>query len=809
MDSSNAEPELSSFDSEVDEKQEKKKMNMKTVATIFAKRAALFYLGYLICYFSFSVTLPLIAICTLVWFEMQNANKHNKISSKSKASSLTKRDLLKVVDELPSWVTFPDRERAEWLNEIIAQLWPSLCIYIVKLCRTKLQAKIKKKFEGFGFGDIDFGKKPPKIDGVKVYNRTITKDSIIIDFDIYYDGDCKIDFSVSGTQIGCIKDFQLGAELRLVLKPLMIKTPIIGGIQLFFLNTPDINFELEGISGIPGFSYFIRQKIEERIKKKLVFPNKITKRFSKSVEAVELKALEPAGVLRVHVFEAKDLERKDVTGKSDPYVVLTVGAQECKTPVIKRELNPKWDYWCEFVILDPLGQHLHFKMFDQDDLNEDDFMGSGIVEIHNVIKDGENDKWFNLDNAKHGKIHFRFFWLGLSPDVDALNAASQETKLLKVANISTALLTIYLDTAQNLQRVKSKKPDPYAVLTVGKLQQKSKVKKHTCDPMWEQGFSMLVADPENDSLNLSILDKGSDAKLGHLNYPLKDLFETIDLQISKEEFSLGNPTEKIYLSLQLRILTNDNFEIDDSETESDNEPADNLSRHQSTRSSSSRFHRQISTSSSASHTPPKSPSTPTKSAPTPDLENEVPARKSSVRSNNSAPVRSPSFKEKTELGQMEVTLHYSAPRQKLIVTVHRLSNIPLRDPNNIPDPYVKLKLTAPGANKIKNKTKCDGKYSEMMSLYRLATKIPVLWSWLRMPQQQVIMDNCDPVFEETFEYLVSNSDLPNNKLVLTVKSKKMFHSYIVGQVIINLKYFERINEPYREWYDLAQAEDSD
>lgn len=92
----------------------------------------------------------------------------------------------------------------------------------------------------------------------------------------------------------CPLYLQFGAELRLVLKPLMIKLPIVGGIQVFFLNTPDITFDLEGISGIPGFSYFIRQKIEDRITKKFVFPNKITKRFTKSVEAAELKALEPA-----------------------------------------------------------------------------------------------------------------------------------------------------------------------------------------------------------------------------------------------------------------------------------------------------------------------------------------------------------------------------------------------------------------------------------------------------------------------------------------------------------------------------------
>lgn len=34
-------------------------------------------------------------------------------------------------------------------------------------------------------------------------------------------------------------------------------------------------------------------------------------------------------------------------GKSDPYAVITVGAQEFKTKVINNSVDPKWDYWCE------------------------------------------------------------------------------------------------------------------------------------------------------------------------------------------------------------------------------------------------------------------------------------------------------------------------------------------------------------------------------------------------------------------------------------------------------------------------------
>lgn len=57
------------------------------------------------------------------------------------------------------------------------------------------------------------------------------------------------------------------------------------------------------------------------------------------------------GVLRIHVVEAKDLMKKDIgvlgKGKSDPYAVINVGAQQFRTQTIDSTVNPKWDYWCE------------------------------------------------------------------------------------------------------------------------------------------------------------------------------------------------------------------------------------------------------------------------------------------------------------------------------------------------------------------------------------------------------------------------------------------------------------------------------
>lgn len=61
-----------------------------------------------------------------------------------------------------------------------------------------------------------------------------------------------------------------------------------------------------------------------------------------------------SGKLFVTVVEAADLIASSADGKSDPFCVIRVGDnQESATPVIKNELNPKWNYTvstCTLVI---------------------------------------------------------------------------------------------------------------------------------------------------------------------------------------------------------------------------------------------------------------------------------------------------------------------------------------------------------------------------------------------------------------------------------------------------------------------------
>ncbi|XP_066139999.1 extended synaptotagmin-2 isoform X1 [Euwallacea fornicatus] len=758
------------------------------ILTSTLKKVSFIGVVYLAGYMQWSVAWligPL--VLSVIREHWKQSRDQRRNAAKLVALSSEKEVVLARLNDLPAWVFFPDIERAEWLNRIMKQLWPSVNLFVKQIVRDSIQPKLKESLEkfklsGFKFERIILGTVPFRIGGVKVYDKNIDRNEIVMDLDIFYAGDCDVTFYLSGIK-GGIKDFQLHGMLRVVMKPLITSPPLVGGLQVFFLNNPDIDFDLVGVADvldIPGLSDILRRIVLETVANLMVLPNKFPIKLSEEVEAIDLKTPEPEGVLRVHVVEAKHLMKKDIgmlgKGKSDPYAVITVGAQNFKTKVIDNTVDPKWDYWCEATVSSIEAQYIDCSCFDWDPKvpgqAKDDFLGRATVEISNIVSKGTENTWVVLEQAKHGMIHLRFTWLSLSKDYNDLKSILAETQMLQVSTLSTSLFTVFVDSAKNLPQARmSTKPDPYVTLRVGGTTQETAHIMRTIHPVWENGFTFLVANPENDSFYLNVLDKKTNSDIGHFTFKIKSLADKPDLQVIKQPFPLSKsgPESKIVLSMHLRILKRVQEEQPQSSQPMPLERTESTISTASTDSTQALFKPSDGLPSALKQTEPSG------------IEELI--EDSTVLSLNLAPEintgeqlihRNPSVTTsagEAGLGRIQLTLRYSVQRQRLIVVVHKIANIPLKDPSNIPDPYVKLYLLPERAKDSKRKT-------------------------------QVIKDNCNPVFDETFEYVINQAELVGKRLEVTVCSQKqLFTNNSLGQVILDLSQLN-LTQPYNAWLDL-------
>lgn len=168
------------------------------------------------------------------------------------------------------------------------------------------EALSEYKLNGFKFDRILLGTIPPRIGGVKVYDKNISRNEIILDVDLFYASDCDINFQLAGMRAG-IKDFQIHGMVRIIMKPLISKIPLVGGLQVFFLNNPEIDFNLVGVADLldmPGLSDMLRRIIVEQIGAIMVLPNKLPIVLSDEVPSIAVKMPEPEVLMHIRALNA-------------------------------------------------------------------------------------------------------------------------------------------------------------------------------------------------------------------------------------------------------------------------------------------------------------------------------------------------------------------------------------------------------------------------------------------------------------------------------------------------------------------------
>ncbi|TRY62841.1 hypothetical protein TCAL_08192 [Tigriopus californicus] len=454
----------------------------------------------------------------------------------AKLSTLTseKEVIGSSLEHFPSWVSFPDFDRVEWINDILAQLWKSIDGYATYFIVQYIEPEIRKILDsmaletvsGFKVQKIALGDVPARVGGIKVYNRNVTRDEIILDAEVIYNGDARVLFTLQGIKAE-IRQINFRGTARITLKPIVNTFPFIGGFEIYFLNKPVLDYNLGGIgtfAEVPGANAIVKSVVEDQIRSRFVWPNRfrmflpmdvITSRPNKS-----FLLSKPAGVLQVNLKEAKDLLKKDKgltgSGLSDPYAVMSIGERKIsfRNKYVPKTVNPEWNYIHEFIMEDSFGQKLMIDVFDFDNSTTDDFLGSIAIEIGNIVESQVYDEWMRLSQVKHGQLHLNAKWLKTEPITED-NANS----------FQSYVVSILIDSCKDLSKEgKNSLPSPRCKLTPSRGDPKmTQAKTKTKDPIFEESFLFFCHNASTDSILIKVVDSRGSDSLGQVRLPIDHL----------------------------------------------------------------------------------------------------------------------------------------------------------------------------------------------------------------------------------------------------------------------------------------------
>jgi len=396
---------------------------------------------------------------------------------------------------------------------------------------------------------------PARLGGIKVYNRNVDRGEIVLDVEVAYNGDARVLISLQGMQAE-IKQISLKGMARVTLKPVLRAFPFIGGVEVFFLNKPTLDYSLGGIGTfgeIPGANAVIKTVVEEQIRSRFVWPN----RFSLYLPIEQVQKLpdktyllvRPSGVLKAKVIEARDLIKADKnlvgSGKSDPYAVVSVGNTKVsfRDKYVAKSINPSFqEYDAQFELEDSFGQELKVELYDFDNSSSDDFLGSATCDLALALRPGGFESWLPLDGVKRGEVRVAATWKEAAPLEDS-----------DLDQYDSFILSVFVDACRNLGKKSDKRPHTKCVLRATQGGEKcTRVQSKTRDPVFEEGFTFAARNLDTDALSVEVTDN-KDAKLGQVKVPMAFLARSPKREFFTMEWQLegDSPNASINLSAKL------------------------------------------------------------------------------------------------------------------------------------------------------------------------------------------------------------------------------------------------------------------
>ncbi|KAJ9455269.1 Synaptotagmin-4 [Diplonema papillatum] len=287
-------------------------------------------------------------------------------------------------------------EGLSWVTAMLEVLWPSIRKYSEKTVYQTVQPILSSIVAGFGatleIEKFDLGSRSPAF-GPMTARRVAGIDGraeggFELSLGVSYRSDLNVDVRTSIGSVG-VRNVEFVGTLFVWLRPFVDEMPLVGGVEMAFVNPPKVNLDWTGLSNIADFAGLagkVRSMIDAAVASSCVVPNFIAVPLHPSVDAAKLACPPPEGIVRLTVVSARNLPSTDFGGGCDPYVRLRVGAQEFRTRALENTRCPTWNETFDFLVYNQ-EQWVVIEVLDHDFSVPDDLVGSvEHLPVNRIVK---------------------------------------------------------------------------------------------------------------------------------------------------------------------------------------------------------------------------------------------------------------------------------------------------------------------------------------------------------------------------------------------------------------------------------------
>ena len=211
------------------------------------------------------------------------------------------------------------------------------------------------------------------------------------------------------------------------------------------------------------------------------------------------------GISKLSLVKAKDLSKKDIFSKSDPYAVISYGSSKLKTHTIKNSHEPEWNYEFEIEETSDKGTDIVLQIFNKKTLAKDDSLGIVTFSSKELFHHMRiMSKWFQLEDTKSGEIlingEFHPKEVLSVPDVEQVEEKEEEP--LKDGKLRLEFVKGRDLKLRNIMR----KPNSFLRMSCYDQVFSSSIVKNSSNPEWKYSLEVLTSDLQSNVMKLEVLD---------------------------------------------------------------------------------------------------------------------------------------------------------------------------------------------------------------------------------------------------------------------------------------------------------------